>query len=91
MSVHPRAGQPAESQDAIDVPRVVLSYYTEHVGAFGLGYAAIERFDDSRIRTMSGSYSIRIGASTLTATASRAIDGGHANAVSSDARLKDGC
>jgi phosphoglucomutase len=30
MSVHPRAGQPAESQDAIDVPRVVLSYYTEH-------------------------------------------------------------
>jgi phosphoglucomutase len=30
MSVHPRAGQPAESQDTIDVPRVVLSYYTEH-------------------------------------------------------------
>ena len=59
-----------------------LSYYTERVGAFGLGYAAIERLDDSRIRTMSGSYSIRIGASTLTATASRAIDGGHANAVS---------
>jgi phosphoglucomutase len=30
MSVHPRAGKPAESQDLIDVPRVVLSYYTEH-------------------------------------------------------------
>jgi phosphoglucomutase len=30
MSVHPRAGKPAESQDAIDVPRVVLSYYTGH-------------------------------------------------------------
>jgi len=30
MSVHPRAGKPAESRDAIDVPRVVLSYYTEH-------------------------------------------------------------
>src|SRR2546421_1227937 len=30
MSVHPRAGTPAESQDMIDVPRVVLSYYTEH-------------------------------------------------------------
>src|SRR6266540_2341289 len=30
MSVHPRAGTPAESRDMIDVPRVVLSYYTEH-------------------------------------------------------------
>jgi phosphoglucomutase len=30
MSVHPRAGKPAEPQDTIDVPRVVLSYYTEH-------------------------------------------------------------
>jgi phosphoglucomutase len=30
MSVHPRAGQPAEARDLIDVPRVVLSYYTEH-------------------------------------------------------------
>ena len=30
MTVHPRAGKPAESQDTIDVPRVVLNYYTEH-------------------------------------------------------------
>ncbi|GAB1691546.1 phosphoglucomutase (alpha-D-glucose-1,6-bisphosphate-dependent) [Krasilnikovia sp. M28-CT-15] len=30
MSVHPRAGRPAEATDAIDVPRVVLNYYTEH-------------------------------------------------------------
>ncbi|RZU48373.1 phosphoglucomutase [Krasilnikovia cinnamomea] len=30
MSVHPRAGRPAEAPDAIDVPRVVLNYYTEH-------------------------------------------------------------
>jgi phosphoglucomutase len=30
MSTDPRAGQPAESRDLIDVPRVVLSYYTEH-------------------------------------------------------------
>jgi phosphoglucomutase len=28
--VHPRAGTPADSRDTIDVPRVVLSYYTEH-------------------------------------------------------------
>ena len=30
MSVHPRAGTPAEARDKIDVPRVVLSYYTGH-------------------------------------------------------------
>jgi phosphoglucomutase len=30
MSVHPRAGTPADSRDKIDVPRVVLSYYTGH-------------------------------------------------------------
>jgi phosphoglucomutase len=30
MSVNPRAGQPAQPGDLIDVPRVVLSYYTEH-------------------------------------------------------------
>jgi len=30
MSVHPRAGTPADSRDTIDVPRVVLNYYTEH-------------------------------------------------------------
>src|SRR5919206_4411133 len=30
MPVHPRAGTPAESSDLIDVPRVVLRYYTEH-------------------------------------------------------------
>jgi phosphoglucomutase len=30
MSVHPRAGTPADSRDVIDVPRVVLKYYTEH-------------------------------------------------------------
>ncbi|RSM41749.1 phosphoglucomutase, alpha-D-glucose phosphate-specific [Actinoplanes sp. ATCC 53533] len=30
MSVHSRAGTPADSRDTIDVPRVVLSYYTGH-------------------------------------------------------------
>ncbi|HEY7272553.1 MAG TPA: phosphoglucomutase (alpha-D-glucose-1,6-bisphosphate-dependent) [Actinoplanes sp.] len=33
MSVHPRAGTPAESSDLIDVPRLVLRYYTEHPDA----------------------------------------------------------
>jgi phosphoglucomutase len=30
MTVHPRAGQPAEPSDLIDVPKVVSRYYTEH-------------------------------------------------------------
>ncbi|HET9517421.1 MAG TPA: phosphoglucomutase, alpha-D-glucose phosphate-specific, partial [Actinoplanes sp.] len=30
MSVHPRAGTPADARDTIDVPRVVMAYYTEH-------------------------------------------------------------
>ncbi|WP_127503737.1 phosphoglucomutase (alpha-D-glucose-1,6-bisphosphate-dependent) [Actinoplanes solisilvae] len=30
MSIHPRAGQPAEPRDLIDVPKVVSRYYTEH-------------------------------------------------------------
>jgi phosphoglucomutase len=30
MSVHPRAGRPAEPGDLIDVPRVVTAYYAEH-------------------------------------------------------------
>ena len=30
MSAHPRAGQPAQSDDLIDVPRVVSAYYTGH-------------------------------------------------------------
>ncbi|GLW28490.1 phosphoglucomutase (alpha-D-glucose-1,6-bisphosphate-dependent) [Actinoplanes regularis] len=30
MSVHPRAGKPAEPSDLIDVPKVISRYYTEH-------------------------------------------------------------
>ncbi|GLY06383.1 phosphoglucomutase (alpha-D-glucose-1,6-bisphosphate-dependent) [Actinoplanes sp. NBRC 101535] len=30
MSVHPRAGRPAEAADLIDVPQVISRYYTEH-------------------------------------------------------------
>ncbi|MDQ1619113.1 MAG: phosphoglucomutase [Actinomycetota bacterium] len=30
MSKHPRAGQPAEPQDLVDVPRLVTAYYSEH-------------------------------------------------------------
>ncbi|GAB3839272.1 phosphoglucomutase (alpha-D-glucose-1,6-bisphosphate-dependent) [Dactylosporangium cerinum] len=30
MSVHPRAGQPAQRSDLVDVPRLITSYYAEH-------------------------------------------------------------
>jgi phosphoglucomutase len=30
MSVHPRAGRPAEPSDLVDVPRLVTAYYTDH-------------------------------------------------------------
>jgi len=30
MSVHARAGQPAEPEDLVDVPRLVTAYYAEH-------------------------------------------------------------
>jgi phosphoglucomutase len=30
MSVHPRAGQPAEPADLVDVPRLITAYYAEH-------------------------------------------------------------
>ncbi|GAB2947641.1 phosphoglucomutase (alpha-D-glucose-1,6-bisphosphate-dependent) [Micromonospora polyrhachis] len=30
MSIHARAGQPAEPQDLVDVPHLVTAYYTEH-------------------------------------------------------------
>jgi phosphoglucomutase len=30
MSVHPRAGQPAQRSDLVDVPRLITSYYTGH-------------------------------------------------------------
>jgi phosphoglucomutase len=30
MSVHPRAGQPADPGDLVDVPRLITAYYAEH-------------------------------------------------------------
>ncbi|HEY0697955.1 MAG TPA: phosphoglucomutase, alpha-D-glucose phosphate-specific, partial [Micromonospora sp.] len=30
MSVHARAGQPAQPGDLVDVPRLVTAYYAEH-------------------------------------------------------------
>ena len=59
-----------------------LSYYTENLGTFGLGFASIHRYDLDRITTVSANYSMRVGKSgTFSATASRAIDGGTGSAV----------
>jgi outer membrane usher protein len=58
-----------------------VSYFTDDFGTFGLGFASVRRYDAERITTVSGNYSVRIGKSgTLSATASRAIDGGTGSA-----------
>jgi len=54
-----------------------VNYSSAWGGTFGLGYAALERYDNTRVRTVSANYSRRIGAkSTVIAIASRALDGG---------------
>lgn len=50
------------------------TYYTERAGSFGLGYARLEQYDSTRISTISGNYSTRVGErNSLNFTASRAI------------------
>lgn len=50
--------------------------YTEKAGSFGLGYATLRQFDNTRVSTLSANYSTRIGErNSLTFTASRAIAG----------------
>jgi len=57
------------------------TYATETFGTFGIGYANITRFDDSRISTVSGNYSMRVGdRSTLVMTASKVLSGGTGSA-----------
>jgi len=57
-------------------------YNTDNFGAFGLGYASIERFDRTRIATVSGNYTVRVlQHGSLTLTASHAISGATGSAV----------
>ena len=59
-----------------------LSYSSINAGTFGLGYAYIGRFDDTRVSTVSGNYTLRVGEkSSLTFTASRALTGASGSAV----------
>ena len=57
-----------------------LSYYTESLGTFGLGFATIRHYDAERVTTLSANYAMRVGHSgTLSATASRALNGTSGN------------
>ncbi|NOU01513.1 MAG: fimbrial biogenesis outer membrane usher protein [Gallionella sp.] len=52
------------------------NYTTEKYGSFGMGLAALSRYDNTRITTVSSNFSTRIGAqNNLSFTASRAING----------------
>lgn len=56
-------------------------YSTDNLGTFGMGFASITRFDNTRVATISGNYSLRLfERSNLTLTASRAIAGGTGSA-----------
>jgi outer membrane usher protein len=51
-----------------------LSYSTENAGAFGLGFASITKFDQAKITTVSGNYSVKVGKeSNLSFSVSRAL------------------
>jgi outer membrane usher protein len=59
-----------------------LTYSRAPFGTFGLGYASVERFDGTRVETLSANYARRIGQrSTLALTASRALSGGSGSAL----------
>jgi outer membrane usher protein len=58
------------------------SYTSESSGNFGIGLATLNRFDDSRVSTVSGNYSKRIGLnSSLNLTISRSIYGNSGTSV----------
>ena len=74
-------------QDRLTLPTKLqlagnFSYTTEKIGAFGFGFASLNRFDANRVFTVSTNYSIRVGErSNLSVTASRAVAGASGNSV----------
>ena len=59
-----------------------LSYASERLGSFGLGFASIRQYDSPAITTLSGDYSMRIGQiGNLTFTASHAQGAFSRNAI----------
>lgn len=70
-----------------------VAYATQHRGAFGLGFASLQRYDSQRVTTVSANYSLRIGRKgTLTVFATRALSGatGTSLAVSVSFPLDEG-
>lgn len=74
-------------QDVLSLPTKLqvagnFSYTTEKIGAFGFGFASLNRFDNTTVSTVSANYSVRIGErSNLSVSASRAIAGVTGNSV----------
>lgn len=74
-------------QDAAALPTKLqvagnVSYATENIGSFGLGFASLSRFDAAQVFTVSANYSIRVGGnSSLSLTASRAAAGASGTSV----------
>lgn len=57
-------------------------YTTEDSGSYGIGLAAINRFDNTRVTTVSSNYSTKIGAhNSLSVNASRAITGADGTSI----------
>jgi outer membrane usher protein len=74
-------------QDVLALPTKLqvagnLSYSTEKLGTFGLGFASVSRYDSDRVFTISANYSMRISErASLTVTASRAVAGGSGSSI----------
>jgi outer membrane usher protein len=57
-------------------------YNADRWGTLGLGYADIRRFDGTHVTTISGNYSVRVGArGSLVLSASRAMSGGSGSSI----------
>jgi outer membrane usher protein len=60
-----------------------FSYTTKNAGTLGLGFASISKYDQPRVDTVSGNYTLRVGKnSNLSFTASRALSNAAGNAGS---------
>lgn len=74
-------------EDALATPMKMqvagnITYTTDKLGTFGVGFASVSRYGAERITTLSANYSMRVGQrSNLTVTASRAMNGASGNSI----------
>ena len=58
------------------------SYTMENIGTLGVGFASLTKFDQPKVTTVSGNYSVKVGKeSNLTFTASRALANANTSAA----------